>query len=298
MTACPACGRPVAVARPGCLYCGAALGAREASAAADAAGSTPAPQQDRVLLVLDLERAPVELLERAAGLTAYEAGLFARRGGYHLFRVLPAPAAEAAAAVLAAQGLAVVPVPEAEARARPLCALGGELLSSELALRTAEGPVQLRREHLLLVVSGPIVREYRPPLARRRVDTARLEQGFRVHLHRHAERRAVEIDPANLELGFAPSGSARLEVEAWLAEVAAGVPRDDGFRRLPAALAPEQPERQGPLAAAGALRRRSPGGEDTTRDVARTDEPLLLDNLEQFRFYSGWRAAAQRRRSG
>ena len=293
MPACPACGRPVAVARPGCLYCGATLPAGPAASPAEEP-ALPPPTQDRVLLVLDLERAAVELLERAAGLTPYEARLLSRRGGFHLLRVLPASAAAATTAGLTAQGLAVVPVPEAEARVRPLCALGGELLSAGLALRTAEGRVELRRGELLLVVSGPIAREYRAPLERRKVDTARLEQGFRVHLHRRGERRPVEIDPANLELGFALRGSARLEVEAWLAEIAADVPRDDGFRKLPAALAPEQPERQGPLAAAGSLRRRPSGGDAAARDVARTDEPLVLDNLEQFRLYSGWRAAAER----
>ena len=73
---CPACRRPIAVARPTCLYCGAALPA-EAVAAVERAGTTeapapslpavasrfglrfdprPAPTADRLLLVVDLSR--------------------------------------------------------------------------------------------------------------------------------------------------------------------------------------------------------------------------------------------------
>ena len=61
---------------------------------------------------------------------------------------------------------------------------------------------------------------------------------------------------------------------------------DDGFRRLPVALAPALPEE-----GAAASLRRTGGGPGWSKDAR-----LILDNLAQFRFYSGWRAAAFRRR--
>jgi hypothetical protein len=60
---------------------------------------------------------------------------------------------------------------------------------------------------------------------------------------------------------------------------------DDGFRRLPVALALAQPG-EGALLSLG--RTRGPGQGKEARPI--------LDNLAQFRFYSGWRAAAFRRR--
>lgn len=293
MPACPVCRRPVALARPTCLYCGAGLEA----AAAPAAAVTPAALA-RALLLLDLADAHTDRLEQAAGLPRYEAERLVRRGGVHLLRALPAEEAEPLAAALAAQGLRAVAVPEDEVRAEPLCVRAAELQHGRLALRTTAGPGELRRGDLLLVVAGPIAREYRPALERRKVDTARLEQGFRVHLHRRHGPPPLELDPANLELGFAPSGSARLEIEAWLSELAGDVPRDDTFRLHSPALALERPAAAGPLAAAASLRRGpvEDTPDATLRAVARGSEPLALDNLGQFRLYSGCRGALERRR--
>lgn len=298
MPACPACRRPVALERPTCLYCGAVLEMPAAGAPPPPADAAAPAAPARVLLLLDLATARAELLEQAAGLPRYAAEQLVRRGGVHLLRALPAGEAEAEAAALAAQGLRAVPVPEDEVRADPLCVRGGELLEGRLALRTAAGSVELRRGDLLLVVAGPIAREYRPALERRKVDTARLEQGYRVHLHRRQGPPPLELDPANLELGFAPAGSARLEIEAWLVEIAGEVPRDHSFRLHSPALALERPPAGGPLAAAASLRRgpAEDTPESTLRAVARSGEALVLDNLGQFRLYSSWRGALERRR--
>jgi hypothetical protein len=277
------------VARPSCLYCGAALPFAPAAPLAPA-GTPPAPPVDRTLLVLVLEGADEDALARALGQPAYAAGLLARRGGLHLHRILEPGAAEAEAARLRADGLGVVLVPEAEARVRPVRALGGERLGDTLALRTEEGPLTLSPGDVLLVVRGAITREYQARFERRR-RAAGLEEGYRVHLHRRAAPRPVELDAYNVELGFAVTGSARLELDAWVEAAAAGAPRDDAFRRLPPVLGPAQEEARGPLAAAGALGRASRRGE-AGRDAA----PLVLDNVAQFRFYSGWRAAVERRR--
>jgi hypothetical protein len=240
--------------------------------------------------VIDLRGASPDRVARALGRSLYEAGLLARRGGFHLHRLLDAGPAEEEGRRIGGLGLGVFVVPEAEARVRPLRALAGERGEGTLALRTEEGPVVVRRGELLLVVAGPIARQYQTPARRRRIDTARPDEGFRVHLHRHADERPLEIDAAAVETGFALTGSARLEVDAWVEEVRGTAPRDDGFRHLPPALGPAEPEPKGALAAVRSLGLAS-------RDAAgeRQDRAVVLDNLAQFRFYSGWRAAAERR---
>lgn len=303
MPSCPSCRRPVAVARASCLYCGAPLPAEDVAAALSAAAqvlaqSEPAPPVPgaRGLVILDLADANPATLAAALSLPRYEAGLLARRGGLHLFRVLDTPEAEAEADRLGGRGVTALVVPEEEARVRPVRAVSGRRAQDGLSLRTEEdaGPVELRPHDLLLVVTGPILRERQTRFDRRRAEPARPEEGRRVHLHRTDDPRPIEIDPDNFETGFSSSGSARLEIDSWIGALDRHVPRDDGFRRLPPALAPAEPEPSGPLAAASSLRapRRAASG-----GAASPDEPLLLDNVAQFRFYSGWRAAVERRRT-
>jgi hypothetical protein len=240
--------------------------------------------------VLDLAGVDVAALAQALDRPAYEARLLARRGGFHLHRILDPAEAEAEAERLAGRGVAALLVPEAEARVRPLRALGGERGDGSLALRTEEGPTEVRRGDVLLIVRGPIVREYLPSAKRRRVDTVRLDESYRVHLHRKSEPRPVEIDAAVCERGFSVTGSAHLEIDAWAEEVRGEAACDDGFRRLPPVLGPAEEEPKGALAAASSLGRAARG-----EGSGREEEPVLLDNAAQFRFYSGWRAAVQRR---
>jgi hypothetical protein len=178
-------------------------------------------------------------------------------------------------------------VPEAEVRAPPLHCLAGEPRGGALLLRTTEGPVTLARGDALLVVRGSITREYQTRAEWRRIATARPEHGFRVHVHRRDDPRPLEIDALNFELGFAATSSARLEIDARLEAVAGDAPRDDAFSRQPTVLGPAAPEPASALSAAGSLAGGPPSGEG---------RPLLLDNLAQFRFYSGCLAAVARRR--
>ena len=303
MPRCPSCGRPVALARESCLYCGEALpgdlvpappaaeAPRPAGSEASAEGA-PSPSRTRVLLVIDLGDAAPDALARALGLSAYDAGLLARRGGFHLHALLDEPAASKERVRLRGEGLRIDALPEDEARVRPVRAGGGEREGERLRLRTDEGEVTLGREDLLLVVSGPIARQYQTFYRPRRPGMATLEEGYRVHFHRRAEPRPLEIDAANFELDFAVTGSARLELEAWVEAAAEGVPRDDGFRRLTPAFGVAEPEPRGALGAAGRLAGAARGG-----DEAGAGERLVLDNAEQFRFYSGWRSAIERRRA-
>ena len=98
----------------------------------------------------------------------------------------------------------------------------------------------------------------------------------------------MELDPASFSFGTRGpgAGSSLLKLKAWIAALE-DVADDDGFRRLPVALAPATPEE----GASASLRGTGRGGPGRDKDAT-----PILDNLAQFRFYSGWRAAAFRRR--
>jgi len=292
MPSCPACGRSVALSRATCLYCGAPLGVASGAAGEEPAPAAPAEQpQQRVLILLDLATTAPATLAEALAVSGYEATLLSRRGGLHLVRSATPEDAAAEAERLRGRGAEPWLVPEAEVRTPPLLCLAGERRGGELWLRTTLGPVTLARGDALLVVRGAITREYQTTAERLRITTARLEEGLRVHVHRRADERALEIDALNFELGFAVSGSVRLELDAWLEAVVGDAPHDLGFRHLGPVLGPSEPEPGGTLAAAGALAATTRGGAGENRSV-------VLDNVAQFRFYSGCLAAVARRREG
>lgn len=306
MPACPACQRPVAVARGSCLYCGAPLppelqppAAAETSAPA-AVQSTASDGPQRALVVVEppSPECEPERLAQALSCSAFEAAQLVRRGGPYLHRILEAPAAEAECARLRGRGLAAVSLLEAELPLQPLPATAGERSSSGLLLRVGPEALEIPAAALLLIVSGPILRQRQASPNRRRLDTAGSSEGWRLHLHRRAEIVPIEIDADNFEPGFAPHGSTRLELAHWLAELADGIVHDDRFRLQPPALAPAGPEPQGPLSALTRLRAPAARGASGSggRRQGPDGEALWLDNLAQFRFYSAWRGALERRR--
>jgi hypothetical protein len=287
----------VAVARPQCVYCGAAVpaaaveeAARQAAEVAAApslgAGAVTAGPA-RALVVLDLEGADPQALASGLSLSGFEASQRVRRGGWQLHRIAPAEEAAREAERLAGAGLRVVALPEAEVRAaaRPVPVAGGSWAGDGLVLRTEAGPLTPRPDGLLLVVRGPITREYLAPARTRKVRTATLDQGHRFHLHRRDDPRPLELDPVAFDFGV-PSltESSLLLLSSWIEKAAAGVPVDDRFRRETPALQPAAPETAGIAAALG-------GGGGRPKE----DQSQVLDNLEQFRFYSAWRACAHRR---
>ena len=295
MAQCPACTRPVAMLRPTCVYCGALLSKEavdEAAASAEAvvtpAVSTAGPT--RALVVVDFDRVSEEAAATTLGLSAFEAAQLLRRGGLQLHRIAEAAEAEAEAEALRKGSLSVTIVPEAEARTPVVAARSGAQEDGVLRLRTDDGPLNLREADLRLVVRGPIARTYQASLQIRRMSTASLDGGYRIHLHRRRDPRPVELDPGNFEVAFALTGSSLLEILGWLDAIAPGVPHDDGFRRLPPVMAPAAPDVSGVLAAAAPLARPSRTG------LRKDDLPAILDNVAQFRFYSCWRAAVERRR--
>jgi hypothetical protein len=277
------------VARPACLYCGAVhspatVAALETSRAALAAEAPK--REERALLVARLEGVDAGALAAAFGLSAYEAAQWARRGGYHLHRAAAPADAAAERERLGGHGVAAFTLEEAAVRADadPDPALGGGFDGAALDLRTRAGRTRLAPADLLLLVKGPIAREHVARVDRLKlVRTATLEPGFRFHLHRLAGGRPVEIDPAAFELGAARAAeSSLLEIAGWMARLAEAVAVDDGFRRVPPALAPAAPAAPGRVAA------------DETLRKAAGREPDILDNLAQFRLYSAWRGAVER----
>jgi hypothetical protein len=292
---------------PRCVYCGAELDAalqtEAASSAAaqlgsrgagDGAGLLPAAAEapgGRSLLVLRVLGLEPGRLASALAEPLFAARQRVRQGGFQLLRVATDEAARAEAARLAAIGIELSALPEDEVRraARPLVARGGALRDGVLRCRTLEGgEVALGGADVLLVVRGPIHREYQVSESAKRPRLAVPGDGYRLHLHARDVPRPLELDPGGFEFhderGVASSSLLRLE--AFLEALCPAAPQDDGFRRLAPALGEAREEEGGALSATRALRKSS----------ERKDRPLLLDNLRQFRDYSAWRGVLERRR--
>jgi hypothetical protein len=246
----------------------------------------PAGPSDRTLLVLAWDEADARAAAVALELSPFEAEMRRRRGGFGLHGIFPAAEAEEEAARLRDAGLRVFLVPEGEARVVPWVAAAGAPVDDGLRLRGSGGVRHVLRHDLALIVKGPIVREYLAQVARKKVRTAGLESGYRFHLHLKATSTPLELDPG--EFDFRESGritgSSLLEMGAWIE--ALGVSVDDGFRSLTPALGAAEPTAD---PASGALR----AGPAFVRPKG---QATVLDNLAQFRFYSAWRAAVERRR--
>jgi hypothetical protein len=239
-------------------------------------------------VIVRLEGAEAGVLAAALGASAYEAAQWMLRGGYHLHRALPPEEARAERDRLAAGGLAAFTVDEAAVReaAEPALAAGGSYADGRLRVRVGNAALEVAPGDVLLVVKGPITREH--PAREDRLRFARLatlEPGYRYHLHLAAGGPPVELDPWAFDFGAARSGeSSLLAIAGWVDRLAGAAPVDDTFRRLPPALAPAAPAPEAGVAAA----------DDALRRTAGRGDDVVLDNLAQFRFYSAWRAAAER----
>jgi hypothetical protein len=264
--------------------------AAESAAAVAAADSAPQGEAStRTLLVVDCSSVDAVTLAAALALTRYDAGQRHRRGGLALEGAFDPATAEEEATRLRAAGLVVFLIPEALARAEPWLAVAGVREKDGLSLRGAPGSRRVVSSDLLLVVRGPIVREYQSPLAPRKVHTARPEGGYRFHLHLRSSPQALELDPGDFDFGARPAifGSSLLEMNDWLESLVQGAVVDDAFRLATPALGPSAAP-AGPLAATSALSR---GGKGRDKGQA-----TIHDNLRQFRFYSAWRGAVERAR--
>ena len=146
---------------------------------------------------------------------------------------------------------------------------------------------------LLLVVRGPIAREYQPITGGGASTPPSLEEGYRVHLHRRCR--------------LSRRGDRRRELRVRLRRHRLGPPRARRLggrgrggrparRRLPPTAARPRPRR---ARAPGAL---SPPSAPSAAPSGAATPPArasacVLDNVAQFRFYSAWRAALERRRA-
>jgi len=272
------------------MYCGAALGAEQVAAAEKSAAlaqGTPPPPSERVLVVLNAAGVTRDALAHGLRVSTFEAEQRRRRGGYQLQRVADAQGARDEAARLQAAGLEAFLVPEEEARAAltPWVALGGRWEDDGLRLRLEGAPAcTVAPGALLIVVQGPIARALEPSEKHKRLRLAGPAEGQRLHLHFREESRPVEIDPDSFDFGRTPvAGSSALEIAGWLSTLAA--PMDDSFRHLTPALGPAQ-------ASTGVASALAPLRSGRARPAAQ------FDNLAQFRFHSGWRAAVERRARG
>jgi hypothetical protein len=288
----------VAAARSSCLYCGTPLPGDQVAAAEISARrlSEPATEgggqaAERELVVLDLKGAAPEPVAAALGLTRYEARQRVRRSGYQLHLVAPSEQATAETARLKALGLAVTVVPEAEIRAacQPHTAQSASFSASGIEVESGAGRLRLVSTDLLLVVRGAITRQYATGFdSPTRIRSATLGIGHRFHLHRRHtdDHRPLELDADSLELRGERRfpGSCLLELDGWVKSQVDPALVDSAFDRLVPALSPA-------AAASGSAAALSAGGGIRRREAG----PTVLDNVGQFRYYSGWRAGVARR---
>lgn len=300
---CPHCGRPVAVVRPACFYCGKPLPkevvaatratadkalrdldqALPAGPGASAPPEASAPSEDRSLLVLDLREASAEAVAAALHTSAFEAGQRLKRGGYQLLRIARAAEAAAEAERIAGHAVRVLRLSEAELRRHaPLHAERGRLEPQRFVGRAAGRSLECPVNDVLLVVRGPIRREFQAQdKDLKQIKSATPAEGYRFHLHRVSDPKPLEIDPYGFDFEDREvSASSFLRVTQWIDALTPPPPIDDGFRLLPPALG----ESERDLATARAL----------GRAPQQANERPLLDNLKQFRLYSSWRGAVER----
>jgi hypothetical protein len=136
------------------------------------------------------------------------------------------------------------------------------------------------------VVAGPIHRELQSEESRRHRTRRTLDPGYRFHVHLRHDPCPIEIDPAAFAFDEPrrPPTSSWLELQGWLHPLPEPGRVDEGFRFVPPALGVAAPASPGDLTRALGARRKK-----------RNDSgPAVLDNLAQFRLYSGWRAGALR----
>ena len=302
MADCPHCGRPIAMVRPKCVYCGKSLPEqllevvadsaqkavqeleRQLPADADAVATAPAAAPRRLLIVLDLRRGDAKALQAALGVSAFEAGQRLRRGGLQLHRIVAEAEARAEAERIGAHGLAAVLLDEQPLLGEPGVVSGGALEPQQLRARTPGGRLDWTSDDLLLVIKGPIHREHPAESTNlKRIKSATPTPGYRFHVHRRSDVRPLELDPDAFEFDLerGRAASSLLRISSWIEGLLPRPVIDDGFRLLPPALGAAEDD------------------DETARALGRPAQKkgaiVVLDNLRQFRFYSAWRAAIQRR---
>lgn len=305
---CPACARPIAMARASCVYCGAALSAEALEEAAHAARrilqtkslanleavaqGPPRDQPKRRYVVIDTGAGAVETIALACGVSAWEARQWQAASRYRLVRVSTEPADGPLESGLRAKGLRVFIVPdEAVARLRnpiSLESIDPSTVPSQCTVREdPEAPPSrraLREQDLALIVSAFIKRERVKQEAPRRAPAdTRLEDAWLVHLHLRGEARPFEIDPLKTVYEGAGLASAHMLTLELVRRLQAFAPHDDAFKNVVPALSPGAD----PASGLEGLASTAP------RKKGKEPKVVVLDNVAQFREYSAWRGAVE-----
>ena len=273
MASCPACGRRVAVARATCLYCGAALplGSGRPRGASRRRPPGRRGRTERVLVLLDLDgREPADARRgaRRVALRGDPAG--APRRTPPGPRPRPRRRGRGRGGAAARRG-ARRPwlVPEAEVRTPPLGASPARgRATSELSPAHHGGAGRPSRgaTRCWSCAGRSRASTSRPPSGAA-IDTARLEEGYRVHLHRRADPRALEIDALNFEVGFAVDAAPPGSRSTPGSRRCAATPRaTTASGACPRRWARPAPEPGGALAAAGIARASPRGGGGASED--------------------------------
>lgn len=307
---CPACTRPVAMARPTCVYCGAVLPEEtleEASFAAQrvlrsktlldlenaARGAEPA-RPPRRYLVIDTTSVSAEALALGCSISEWETRQWRAASRYRLLRISDGSQDGPLESQLRESGVTPLAIPEdVVARARRPMTVETLDLSATPVLRAhlveepdeAVVPKDVREEDIVLMVSGSIKREkVREAVASRLRADGRLDDGYLVHLHLKGEARPWEIDPGRTGYQGAGPTSAYMRTLELVRRLAASISHDEGFKNVVPALSPGVD----PLTDLSAMR--------DSRPRSKESKTVILDNVAQFREYSAWRAAVERTR--
>lgn len=297
------------MARPTCLYCGAALPlatVEEATLAAqrvlesktlvglgNAAMGTDLGRPPRRYLVIDTQSTDTQTLALACSISPWEARLWQAGSRYRLLRISDEPQNGPLESELRAKGLPPLVLPEemvARAR-RPLTVETIDLSATPLCGHLVDDPDaavvprDLKEQEIILIVSAAIKRErVREVVVSRLRTDRRLDDGYLVHLHLKGESRPWEIDPRRTGYRGPGEASAHMRTLELVRRLAVNAPHDEGFRNVAPALSPGVD----PLADLPALK--------DSRRAGKEPKTGFLDNVAQFREYSAWRAAIERAR--
>ncbi|MEO6401891.1 MAG: hypothetical protein ABIP62_07740 [Vicinamibacteria bacterium] len=306
---CPSCGRPIAMARPTCVYCGAKLSVELLDEAASAArrvlqskslaglekaakGSSP-DQVWRRYLILDTKDASVASLASACRASTWEARQWQAASRYRLLKVTRETDAPIESALREHRLPFFALSEEVVAAARsPLLleAVDPTAAPLKVTFRTeADGPSMtrdIRNDDIAILLSAPIRREkVKEATSRHAQPDIRLEDAWLMHLHLKNEPRPFELDPRRVAFEGGGLTSAHMRSLELLRRLAVDVPHDEAFKNTVPALSP---------------------GTDPLIDLARLKTPpksgakdaklVVLDNVAQFREYSAWRGAVEKAR--
>ncbi len=305
---CPACARPVALARPTCMYCGAALSedARQEAASAakrvldsrsfvglgTAATGPGSASANRRYIVVDVSiENPAETIARACGVSLWEARQWQAASRYRLFRITDEPPGGATEAAIRSNGLRCFVIPEdAVARSRSPILLKSILVSTDSVLCTLRQderapPVRksFGRDDVALIVSGAIRRErVRERGSRKGPVDIRLEETWLVHFHLNRDERPWEIDPRYTAFEGDGLASAHMRTLDLVRSLSPTAPLDEAFKNVVPALSPAvDPSDEMP-----ALQR-------DPKASKKEPKVVVLDNAAQFKEYSAWRGRVE-----